>query len=68
MFKLLDSNLRQFRATEQQSHVKQEIDMIRCITWRGHSLWLWCGKWFGVGKTRLETIVVIQVKDGGNKT
>jgi len=60
MFKLLDSILRQFGATEQQSHVKQGIDKIRCITWKGHSLWLWCGKWFGGGKTRLETITVIQ--------
>ena len=62
MFKLLDSILRQFGVTEQQSHVSQvynvERPLIVAMVWK--MVWR--------RKSRLVTIVVIQIKDGGNKT
>lgn len=62
MFKLLDSILRQFGVTEQQSRVYQVYNMERPLI----VAMVWKMVWRR--KSRLVTIVVIQIKDGGNKT
>lgn len=62
MFKLLDSILRQFGVTERQSHVYQVYNMERPLI----VAMVWKMVWRR--KSRLVTIVVIQIKDGGNKT
>lgn len=48
-------------------YVKQGTDMTRRMMQQGHSPWRQCGEWIGGGMTSWATIVVIQVRDGGDE-